>query len=163
NLNVHTHALVMDGVFAADGALLRFHPAPRLTADVAAVVAEVTRRIVRLLQRRGLAATPEECGVTDPWAEEAPSFAGLAARSVRRPLALCPQAGPRVARRGSPPAAATPTPVGPCPAHAAGFDLHAGVVVRAGERARLERVCRYALRPPLTRARLRLDAAGHVW
>jgi hypothetical protein len=27
--------------------------------------------------------------------------------------------------------------------------LHAGVVVRAGERERLERQCRYTLRPPL--------------
>lgn len=164
NLNVHIHALVMDGVFAADGAVLRFYAAPRLTrADVAAVVAEVARRIERLLQRRGLTATPDEGGVTDPWAEEAPSLAGLAAASVQGLLALGPQAGARVARFGSPPEAVVPTPVGPCHAQTAGFDLHAGVVVRAGERARLERVCRYALPPPLAQARLRLDAAGHVW
>jgi Putative transposase len=146
-LNVHIHALVLDGVFAADGAILRFHSARRLTrADVAAVVAEVARRIERLLQRRGLTATPDEGGVTDPWAEDAPSLAGLAAASVQGLLALGPQSGARVARFGSPPEAVVPVPVGPCHAHAAGFDLHAGVVVRAGERARLERVCRYALR-----------------
>ena len=47
NLNVHIHALVLDGVFAEDesGALV-FHPAPSLTAlDVAEVLATVEPRI----------------------------------------------------------------------------------------------------------------------
>ena len=40
NLNVHIHALVIDGVFAHEGEGLRFHPACRLTRDdVAEVVA----------------------------------------------------------------------------------------------------------------------------
>jgi hypothetical protein len=51
---------VIDGVFAKQGDLLRFHAARRLTRnDVADVVAVVAPRIERLLQRRGLAATPE--------------------------------------------------------------------------------------------------------
>ena len=56
NLNVHVHALVLDGVFAQDRAgALTFHPAPRLTAmDVAEVLATVEPRITRLLERRGL-------------------------------------------------------------------------------------------------------------
>jgi hypothetical protein len=41
-------------------------------------------------------------------------------------------------------------------------DLHAGVVVRAGERERLERLWRYTLRPPLALTRLRVDAEGQV-
>ncbi|MGB7217522.1 MAG: transposase zinc-binding domain-containing protein [Vicinamibacterales bacterium] len=55
NLNVHVHALVMDGVFARDEAgTVAFHPAPRLTAlDVAEVLATVELRIARLLDRRG--------------------------------------------------------------------------------------------------------------
>ena len=52
---------------------------------------------------------------------------------------------------------------GPCHANAGGFALHAGIVVRAGERERLERLCRYTLRPPVADARLRVDADGHVW
>ncbi len=55
NLNVHVHALVLDGVFAKEGAGVRFHPTPRLTAaDVADVLATVEPRIQRLLERRGL-------------------------------------------------------------------------------------------------------------
>ena len=32
NLNVHIHALVVDGVFAKDGDSVRFHPCPSLQA-----------------------------------------------------------------------------------------------------------------------------------
>ena len=71
-------------------------------------------------------------------------------------VALGPQAGARVARYGNPPEDAPPVTRGPCHANAGGFDLHAGIVVRAGERERLERLCRYTLRPPVADARLRV-------
>ncbi|RLB46188.1 MAG: IS91 family transposase, partial [Deltaproteobacteria bacterium] len=35
-----------------------------------------------------------------------------------------------------------------------GFDLHADTTVRARSRDRLERLCRYLLRPPLSEERL---------
>lgn len=56
SLNLHIHALVLDGVFARNHAgALNFQPAPRLTAlDVAEVLATVEPRIKRLLDRRGL-------------------------------------------------------------------------------------------------------------
>jgi hypothetical protein len=51
NLNVHIHALVLDGVFARDRAgVVGFHPARRLTTlDVAEVLADVESRSRRLL------------------------------------------------------------------------------------------------------------------
>lgn len=50
NLNVHIHALVLDGVYARDAGGVAFHPAPRLTTlDVAEVLATVEPRIRRLL------------------------------------------------------------------------------------------------------------------
>jgi len=56
NLNVHRHALVLDGVFTKDGNVVRVHPVPRLTRDdVAQVVALIARRVARLLERRGVA------------------------------------------------------------------------------------------------------------
>jgi hypothetical protein len=64
---------------------------------------------------------------------------------------------------GSPPEEAASVTLGPCHANAGGFDLHAGIVVRAGERERLERLCRYTLRPPIAQARLRAGAEGQVW
>jgi len=40
-------------------------------------------------------------------------------------------------------------------AHITGFDLHANVAVPAADRARLEQLCRYLLRPPVAQDRLR--------
>jgi hypothetical protein len=133
NLNVHVHALVLDGVFAGDGDPFHFHAVHRLTrADVAGVAAIVADRVERLLQRRGLGATPEEGGGSGTWADEAPE-------SIE------------------------PLTPGPCHARCGGFDLHAGIVTRAGQRERLERLCRYVLRPPIAQDRLRLDPDGQVW
>ena len=40
-----------------------------------------------------------------------------------------------------------------------GFSLHAATCVEASDRARLERLCRYVIRPPLAAGRLQiLDA-----
>jgi hypothetical protein len=164
NLNIHVHALVIDGVFVRTGEGVSFHAAGRLTRDeVGAVVAVAARRLARLLERRGLTASAEERGVTDRRAEEAPVLAGLAAASVQGLVALGPQAGARVARYGEPAEEPAPVTLGSCHARADGYDLHAGIVVRAGERERLERLCRYALRPPVAQARLRVDADGYVW
>jgi hypothetical protein len=164
NLNVHIHALVLDGVFArdADGAL-GFHPTRRLTTlDVAEVLATVEPSIKRLLDRRGLGEGDGDDSAADAWTDEAPVLAGLAVASVRGTVALGPRRGSRLRRLGD---AAEPieTPMpGDCHARANGFDLHAGLVVPAGQRERLERVCRYALRSPVTQERLHLTDEGQV-
>ena len=130
---------------------------------MAEAVALVAHRIDRLLQRRGVLATAEESGAADRWAEEAPVLAGLAAASVQGLLALGPRAGARIARYGSPPEKVIAATLGPCHANLDGLDLHAGIVARAGQRARLERLCCYTLRPPIAQTRLRVDAEGQVW
>jgi Putative transposase len=43
-----------------------------------------------------------------------------------------------------------------------GYGLHANVWVSANDRAGLERLCRYVLRPPFAQERLRLRADGRV-
>ena len=164
NLNVHVHALVLDGVFAKDGSgVVGFHPGPRLTAlDVAEVLATVEPRIKRLLDRRGLGDGDDEGGVSDAWADDAPVLAGPAAASVQGTVALGPHRGARLRRLGDPPKSIeAPAPDG-CHARANGFDLHAGLVVPAGQRERLERVCRYAVRPPVAGDRVRVTGDGQV-
>jgi hypothetical protein len=44
----------------------------------------------------------------------------------------------------------------------AGFSLHAGVAARADERNKLERLCRYISRPPVSEKRLSLTNNGNV-
>ncbi len=171
NLNIHIHALVLDGVFARHAAdVVACHPAPGLTTlDVAEVLAAVEPRIRRLIEGGGrredepgdyLDAHLEEGGV-DPWMGEAPALAGLAAASVQGLVALGRHAGTGVRRLGQA-RAPVERPLSPCHARWHGFDLHAGLVVPAGRRERLERVCRYALRPPVASERLALAADGQV-
>jgi hypothetical protein len=51
---------------------------------------------------------------------------------------------------------------GPRHAHLEGFDLHANVWVGPSDRARLEQLCRYVLRPPLAEDRIRRLTDGRV-
>ena len=91
-LNVHFHALGLDGVFApgADGTL-RFHRLPPPNdADVACLVATIARRVARLLARRGLVADADG---TDPLAAESLALSGLASAAVQGRIALGPAPG----------------------------------------------------------------------
>ena len=167
NVNVHSHALVVDGVFAENGSGgLGFHPAaPPTDEEMEGVLGTIERRIGRMLARHGLT----EDGAagdsrSDRWAEEAPVLAGIAGASVQGRIALGPRAGAEVRRCGAALESASrlSSVLGPCHAHQNGFDLHAGLVVPARDRARLERVCRYALRPPVAHDRIRLADDGQV-
>jgi len=168
NLNVHGHVLVMDGVFATDGANVRFCPAPLLTAaDVADVLATIVPRVRRLLERRGLGDGDEGVSAADQWAADAPVLAGMAGASVQGTFALGLRAGKRARPCGAVPVEDqlredTVSGPGRCHARQEGFDLEAGVWVQAGQRDRLERLCRYALRPTVAQDRLRLMAERQV-
>ena len=149
NLNVHVHALVPDGVFAADTAgRVGFRRdrsgAPR---DLPALLGLIARRIERLLARRGLALDAAGDDAPDAWAEEMPMLAGIAAASVQGVAALGPRAGAPTRRWGDRIDLPEPPGASAWHAHVAGFDLHAAIVVPAKARVRLERLCRYALRP----------------
>ena len=73
------------------------------------------------------------------------------------------RAGARVRRRGAVVAAATAPPgLGPCHGRHNGFDLHAGLCVPADQSERLERLARYALRPPVAQERLQWTDDGQV-
>ena len=99
-------------------------------------------------------------------ADAAPVLAGLAAASVQGVLAVGGVPGRRPERLGEAgreEAGGRRTASEPETPHARweGFDLHAGVAV-PGHPARLERLCRYVLRPPVTGDRLSVDADGRV-
>ena len=164
NLNVHIHALVMDGVFVPDGAgVVRFCPvAPMGADDLALRLTTIERRIETLLARRGVSDGSDGFDAPDRYADEAPTLAGLAAASVRGVAALGARAGVPVRRWGDAIDVPDPPPLGRWHARQHGFDLHAGIVVQAGDRDRLERLCRYALRPPVGQDRLQLTPDGRA-
>ncbi len=162
NLNVHFHALVPDGVFVGEPGNLAFHRAGPLTAlDVEEVLAALDPLVDRRLHARG---GLDDDSTDDPWVRDAPLLAGLAAASVQGVNALAAPAGRRPARLGNSFAAREAAGLVPdaCAARANGYSLHAGLVVPAGQRHRLERVCRYVLRPPVAIDRLHLTDDGRV-
>ena len=160
-LNVHYHLLGLDGVFApgADGTL-RFHRLPPPTdADIARLVAAIARRVGRLLVRRGLG---DDSEAADPLAAESLALAGLASAAVQGRVALGPRAGAPVERLGADPDAPRLDTARPLQARHTGFDLHAGITVPGEQRERLEQLCRYLLRPPISQERLTLRPDGSV-
>jgi hypothetical protein len=159
NIHPHVHLLVADGAWheEADGTL-RFRPTPAPTLDeVAALADRIARRLTRMLHRRGLTlhedndAPPPE-PKPDPLAGCIQVALGLGHRESQEPaLELASDEPPRP-RRSDPPLCAI----------AQGVNVHAGVVVRAGDRPTLETVLRYLLRPPLSLERLSLRDDGAV-
>jgi hypothetical protein len=112
------------------------------------------RRLRRLLIARGL--TPDaDAGAVDPLPEDQPLLAEIYAASVRSLIAIGERAGLGVLRIGDlvdPEEAAFVT--GPRSTMIDGVSLHANVSVPAGDRRRLEKLCRYIARPPVSTERL---------
>jgi hypothetical protein len=166
NLNLHFHALVLDGAFVSPSSALapRFQPAAPLTdADVAELVEQLARRITRYLERQGRlprAHTPID---GDDSAElDASLFDQLCAASIQGGAALAPESSRPIARLGQRrPPRPRPMPGSLC-ADYNGFSLHAKVYVPAGELERLEHLCRYIARPPIATQRLALAPNGRV-
>jgi hypothetical protein len=86
-----------------------------------------------------------------PLAETSLALAGIASAAVQGRSALGPRAGARVLQIGRVPSAPWVTATGTRQAHLDGFDLHANVHVAADNRAGLEQLARYVLRPQLPR------------
>src|SRR5215813_6961327 len=164
NANLHFHTLVLDGVFTeAPGGALAFHPARGPSdAEVTAALTTIRHRVHRLLVRHGLEPADDARGPADRLADESPVLAGIVGASVQGRVALGARAGARVRRLGEARDTPTVTSRGPRQAHLEGFDLHANVWVGANDRAGLERLCRYVLRPPFAQERLRLRSDGRV-
>jgi|GEM_PF-870912 len=164
NLNVHFHALVIDGVFAVpprSGQVEFFALPPPSTQEVARVLADATRRIARALARAGLAEDGNE--EADPLARQDPQMAALYAAAVQGRVAVGPRAGQPVVRLGK--AAQSVRPVQSSRDRcvmSGGFSLHADVAVAAWDRAALERLCRYVARPALATERLTQSSDGHI-
>jgi Putative transposase/Transposase zinc-binding domain len=165
NLNVHLHTLAVDGVFAPDAqGEMRFVPATPPTApEIARLVAAIATRVARLLRRHGISLDGEEARGDETAApEDASALAALAAASVTGRSLLGQIPGARVQRLGADPARQHPVHDTPWHARHAGFDLHGGRTVRADDRAGLERLCHYLLRPPLAQERIEILPDGRV-
>jgi ribosomal protein S27E len=141
NLNCHAHALLPDGVFAADpDGVVRFCPLPPpWDDDVARLLDQIARAIHRLVERhrasRGDDPPPD-----------------LLASEQARAVADSPSRG----------RAPFPRPTGRRSAFLDGYSLHADRLVDTDDRDGLERLARNGARSPVANSRLSLDPSGRV-
>ena len=102
NLNLHFHALVIDGAYASTSPFARpdFHPAPPLEdEDVAQLTQTLQRRVTRYLQRK--ARLPREPSEADDSACEPELLALISAASVQGQAALPADSKPPALRLGA--------------------------------------------------------------
>ena len=156
NLNLHYHVLVMDGVFcqSAKGPLIFRATRAPTTEDIVSLTRKIQKRIVHLVERRGLFDDEREV------ASEDQALVASYAASARGRIGFGENAGKVHARllADLPPQAGKDKRA----ANISGFDLHANVRVKADDRKKLERLCRYILRPPLAQERLSETADGNI-
>ena len=166
NLNVHLHMIFIDGAYRSDGtAPPVFHAVPPpATADLQALVQRIAERLGRMLEKRGLLERDAESAWLNGEPAEAGALDDLIGHSITYRIAVGPRAGQKVFRLQS--IAAQPERPERAGRHGAaeagGFSLHAGLDIQPGERAKLERLCRYVSRPPVATERLALTPSGQV-
>ncbi len=160
-LNVHFHTIALDGAYVrdAEGELV-FHALPEPSAEEVAQVAEWTHAsLVRVLARHGRSLEGVE-DTPDRLRDEEPALASCYAASAADVQLLGDVPGQRTSKLVRP-VRLIPSPTEPV-AEVEGVNVHAKVAVDGRDRARLERLCRYVVRPPLSQERLSMHPDGRV-
>jgi ribosomal protein S27E len=168
NLNIHFHMLFLEGVYIGGS---NRHPvkfrrvkAPN-TDELTRLTHTIAHRVGRYLVHQGLLEidtgniylTPEAMNASD----EDPTNQ-LLGSSITYRIAVGPQQGRKVFTLQTLPELESDNSFSNSVGEAAGFSLHAGVVARANERDKLERLCRYITRPALSNKRLSLTRNGQL-
>jgi len=163
NLHCHIHSVAVDGVYCRDEHVqARFQLVRAPTkADIENVARETSRRVVKMLRRRGLVRDDDE---DDPGAEPDEAIDGCRRASLgrgrferldrrgRSQQELFADDAERLDHRSK----------GPWAAEVDGFSVHAGVAFGALDRKGREKLLRYCLRPPLAIGRLSLLNDGAI-
>jgi len=164
NLNVHFHTIFLDGVYVSnkDTAPVFVPHVPLQNGEVELVLKTVQKRMIRHLIKRGLISKYENDPNPDQ-NEEPNLFDSITGASVLGQIAIGENKGSKVRRVGSfGTLNESAFKSGPMGAVLAGFSLHAGTYIKADDRDRLETLCRYLLRPPVSEKRLKRLNNGDV-
>src|SRR5262245_30310113 len=171
NLNLHFHCIFIEGVYldrTAAGRKPRFLQAePPTDTDIAAVVQQISHRVIRKLCRLGYLETGMEPPVAtgyDPLRDTAPELARTMAASVQQRIAFGERAGHRVRRSGAGFGSAGEAPrlTGPRCASVHGFSLHANTQIPAHRRDQLEQLIRDTAGGAVSLERLAEDTNGDL-
>jgi hypothetical protein len=128
-----------------------------------ALVERIAMRVGRLLEKRGLV----ERDIENAWLAADATGSGplddLLGHSITYRIAVGPRAGQKLFTLQTVPARLHGLEGDHNgAARAGGFSLHAGLDIQPGQRAKLERLCRYVSRPPVATERLAMTSSGQV-
>jgi len=153
NANVHGHVVMPDAVFVVpndDEAMLQLvELAPPTDADVEALVARIARRVTAMIEKRLATVDDRGDSLLDSAVVAAMQTCGTG--SAPRPDAEADQGSTTKAHASSQRRASID-----------GFSLHANTQTEPDDRAGLERLCRYGLRPAFSHERLTIGPDGKV-
>ena len=159
NLNPHFHLIYVDGVFNRQGRFCRLR-APTPT-ELDALTHQIAQRVSRYLEKVGYLIRDEESAYLDLQTDDDDgAMASIVSASISYRLAFGPNAGRKALTLQTIPAV-TEDPRS-LVSKQAGFSLHAGVACKAGQRKKLERLCRYVTRPPISEQRLTIAGNGNL-
>ena len=162
NLNVHFYMLFLDGVYVdtrLGAARFRWVQAPS-SAELTQLAHTIAHRVGRFLERQGLLERDMENSYLAGDAVADDPMTQLLGSSITYRIAVDPQVGRKVFTLQTLPGSDEPFDDGI--GKVAGFSLHAGVAARADERKKLERLCRYIIRPAVSEKRLSLTPNGNI-
>jgi len=166
NLNIHFHMLFLDGVYSSNRHPKWFRQvkAPN-RAELTRLTRTIAQRVGRYLERQGL--VERDTGnifltqdAVDASNEDPTNQ--LLGSSVTYRIAVGPQQGRKVFTLQTLPDNGSDNLGTSTVGEVSGFSLHAGVATKANERAKLERLCRYITRPPVSTKRLSMTRNGRV-
>ena len=161
---VHLHVVALDGVFTRDapGGAAVFHEGPAPSGEeLAAVAARVAERMLRWICRRKLLDERRAEERSNEAPDVSPLEAGMQLSLFGATLLKLDKDGAKLADAEDEQRRRLRTK-SPWSAEESGFNLHAAVTVRAGDREALERLCRYGARPCFSLERLSVLADGRV-
>ena len=165
-LNVHFHMIFLDGVFVddeGDKSGQRFKPVTQYQAsEIVELAHKISVRLARYLERSGLIEGDAESQYLADDVLNAGEMNGYQGYSVNYRISVGPQKGKKIFTLQTLPAKQEGAESGTLLGNVAGFSLHAGVSAKADERDKLERLCRYIARSPVSTKRLSLTVQGNI-
>ena len=142
----------------ANGSVARFQWVKAPTSEeLTRLTHQIALRIGRFLERRGVLVRDAENSYLTTDAVDEDPMPSLVGHSISYRIAVGPHAARKVFTLQT-----LPTCDEPDAGKVAGFSLHAGGAAKAGERKKLERLCRYIARPAVSEKRLSLTPNGNV-
>ena len=131
------------------------------TQELTQLSQSIARRVGRYLQRLGLLERDAENSYLTTDAVSEDPMTQLLGHSITYRIALGPQAGRKVFTLRTL-SACEPDDYADTAGKVSGFFLHAGVAARSDECKKLERLCRYVVRPAVSVKRLSLTSNGNI-